>query len=67
MKKIILSMMLLSAIATPAFANYFSNPALGVNRNIGSAPNPTPQQVRDSHQPTVANAPAKSPQPSTRG
>ena len=28
--------------ATPAFANYFSNPQLGMNLNIGSAPNPKP-------------------------
>lgn len=32
--------------ATPALANWFSNPYLGINRNIGSAPNPTPEQIR---------------------
>lgn len=32
--------------ATPAVANWFSNPYLGINRNIGSAPNPTPEQIR---------------------
>lgn len=31
---------------TPAAANWFSNPYLGINRNIGSAPNPTPEQIR---------------------
>jgi len=48
MKKTILSLLLLSAAiaVTPASANYFSNPRLGMNLNIGSAPNPTPAQVR---------------------
>jgi len=32
--------------ATPVLANWFSNPYLGINRNIGSAPNPTPEQIR---------------------
>ena len=31
---------------TPAAANWFSDPYLGINRNIGSAPNPTPEQIR---------------------
>jgi len=30
----------------PVSANWFSNPNLGINRNIGSAPNPTPEQLR---------------------
>lgn len=47
MKKAILSVLLLSAVcASPASANYFSNPQLGVNLNVGSAPNPTPMQLR---------------------
>lgn len=48
MRKIILSLLLLStALAvTPASANYFSNPRIGMNLNIGSAPNPTPAQLR---------------------
>ena len=46
MRKIILSLLLLSAAtaAAPASANYFSNPAIGMNLNVGSAPNPTPMQ-----------------------
>ncbi len=36
---------------TPAAANWFSNPALGINRNVGSAPSPTPEQVRAEKQP----------------
>ena len=31
---------------TPASANWFANSYLGINRNIGSAPNPTPEQLR---------------------
>jgi len=48
MRKTILPLLLLSAavLATPASANYFSNPQLGVNLNVGSAPNPKPTQVR---------------------
>ena len=48
MKRTILPLLLLSAavLAAPASANYFSNPALGVNLNIGSAPNPRPAEVR---------------------
>ena len=48
MKKTILSLLLLSAAiaVTPASANYFSNARLGMNLNIGSAPNPTPAQRR---------------------
>ena len=47
MKKAILSVLLLSAVcASPASANYFSNPTVGVNLNVGSAPNPTPMQLR---------------------
>jgi outer membrane protein OmpA-like peptidoglycan-associated protein len=47
MKKTILSLLLLSAATavTPASANYFSNARLGMNLNIGSAPNPTPAQL----------------------
>jgi len=48
MKKTFLSLLLLSTavFVTPASANYFANPRLGVNLNIGSAPNPTPAQRR---------------------
>jgi outer membrane protein OmpA-like peptidoglycan-associated protein len=47
MKKVLISLLLIStACATPAFANYFSNPRMGTNLNIGSAPNPKPSGVR---------------------
>lgn len=38
---------LLAAVcATPAAANYFSNPATNTMLNVGSAPSPTPVQLR---------------------
>jgi outer membrane protein OmpA-like peptidoglycan-associated protein len=48
MKNTIRSLLLLSAVicVTPASANYFSNPAQGTTLNIGSAPNPTPADLR---------------------
>ncbi len=68
--KLLVSVLLLSAAAiTPSYANYFSNPMLGINLNVGSAPSPTPQDVRENRQPivtedvddstTVATAPAQ--------
>ena len=55
MKKTILSLLLLSAAfaVTPASANYFSNPAIGMNLNVGSAPNPTPADLRENRLPIV--------------
>ena len=49
-----MSLLLLSAlsIAPAAQANWFHNPATNTNLNIGSAPNPTPQdlaRIGDSH------------------
>jgi TonB family protein len=35
-----------AAVLTPAHANYFHNPASKIQRNIGSAPNPTPDDLR---------------------
>ena len=43
------------AIATPSFANYFHNPYLNLNRNIGSAPSPTPQDIRENRLPTLVH------------
>jgi len=43
MNKALISLLLISTVcATPAFANYFSNPRTGINLNVGSAPNPKP-------------------------
>jgi outer membrane protein OmpA-like peptidoglycan-associated protein len=45
--KTLLALLLMSAVGvTPAYANYFSNPESGTMLNIGSAPNPTPQELR---------------------
>jgi hypothetical protein len=33
-------------MAAPASANWFSRPGLGVTLNVGSAPNPTPEDLR---------------------
>jgi len=75
MNKAIVSLLLLSAVcASPASANYFSNPALGINLNIGSAPNPTPSDLRalgearvtestTVYAPMVAEAPPPAPAP----
>jgi len=42
-----MSVLLMSvAMAAPASANWFSRPAIGINLNIGSAPNPTPYDLR---------------------
>src|SRR5262245_17649309 len=44
--KITLPLLLLSAaLASPASANFFSNPRTGLNLNVGSAPNPAPRQA----------------------
>jgi len=52
--KTILAMLLVSgAFITPAQANFFHNPYTGINLNIGSAPNPTPQDVREDRLPAV--------------
>ena len=54
--KTMMSLLLLSAVCvTPAYANWFSHAGTNTNLNIGSAPNPTPADLRaigDSH--TVA-------------
>ena len=42
-----------ASFVTPASANYFSNPYTGVTLNIGSAPNPTPRDIRESRLPAV--------------
>jgi hypothetical protein len=49
MKKITLATLLLlsaAAMVTPASANWFSRPGAGITLNIGSAPNPTPNDLR---------------------
>jgi hypothetical protein len=58
MKTKVLLPALLVAAATvtavaPASANWFNNPYLGITRNVGSAPNPTPDDVRQMRLPIV--------------
>jgi hypothetical protein len=63
MKKIVMPLLLLSAaFVTPAYANYFSNPLTGVRLNVGSAPNPTTDDIREHRMPTVAGAAASAPE-----
>jgi hypothetical protein len=51
MRKCVIALFLVSASVTPAFANYFANPQIGISRNVGSTANPTPQQVLDNERP----------------
>ena len=52
--RILLPALLLSAVlVSPASANWFANPTWGINLHIGSAPSPTPDQVRSDRQPML--------------
>jgi len=44
---------ILAASATPGLANYFHNPHVGLNLNIGSAPSPTPRDIRENRMPQL--------------
>ncbi len=50
---ILLGLLLSGAVASPAFANWFSNPAWNINLHVGSAPNPTPDDIRAGRQPML--------------
>lgn len=50
---IVPALLLAATFATPAPANWFSNPRQGVNRYVGSTQNPTPQDIRENRQPVV--------------
>ena len=55
--KMTLSVLFLSAAcATPTLANYFYNPYAGIRLNIGSAPSPTPRDIRENRLPKVGHA-----------
>ena len=63
--KLMLPLLFVSvAFIMPASANWFHNPYTGVNLNVGSAPNPTPADIRADRLPIVtkeqdnSNAPA---------
>lgn len=52
--RILLPVLLLSAVfVSPASANWFANPAWGINLHIGSAPSPTPDDIRAERQPML--------------
>ena len=52
--KLMLSLLFASAaFIMPASANWFHNPYEGINRNVGSAPNPTPADIREDRLPIV--------------
>lgn len=58
MRKFAMALLLTSVTVTPAFANYFANPQLGISLNVGSAPIPTPKQVHDDEKPIPESQPA---------
>jgi len=52
--RILLSALLLSAaFVSPASANWFSNIYWNIQLNLGSAPSPTPEQVRENRLPML--------------
>jgi hypothetical protein len=52
--KLMLPLLFVSvAFIVPASANWFHNPYTGVNLNVGSAPNPTPADIRADRLPIV--------------
>jgi hypothetical protein len=56
--RLILPALLASVAMIPAaHANWFHNARIGINRNVGSAPNPTPQDLREDVMPTVTEIP----------
>lgn len=62
LRKSLLALLLVSgALATPAYANYFSNPYTGVTLNIGSAPNPTPADIRLDRLPAITQDDSSAP------
>jgi hypothetical protein len=53
--KLMLPLLFVSAaFIMPASANWFHNPYEGINRNVGSAPNPTPADIREERLPIAA-------------
>jgi hypothetical protein len=53
MKVLVPALLLSVAVVMPASANWFNNPYLGISRNVGSAPNPTPEDVRQGRLPII--------------
>jgi len=46
-------LLLAPALITPASANWFANPTVNINLNLGSAPNPTPDDVLSERVPVL--------------
>ena len=46
-------LLLAPALITPASANWFANPTVNINLNLGSAPNPTPDDVLSERLPVL--------------
>jgi len=53
--------LLTAALATPTSAGWFSDPATGTRKNIGSAPSPTPQDIREYRKGRAMSAADKKP------
>lgn len=53
MKTKLILLLITAAFTTPASANWFHNPYENINRNVGSAPNPTPEDIRAMRLPIV--------------
>jgi len=53
-KAIVLTgLFLVPALATTADANWFSNPTVNIDLNLGSAPNPTPDDILTERVPVL--------------
>ena len=52
----LLLLSLTAGFVTPSLANYFFNPYTNVGRNIGSAPSPTPRDVKENRLPRLVHA-----------
>jgi len=52
--RLILPTILVSLVfVSPALGNWFSNPDWNINLHVGSAPNPTPDDIRAARQPML--------------
>ncbi len=54
-KSVIAILLISSASASPAFANYFHNAALNIGFNVGSAPSPTMWDIQHNYQPLMTH------------
>jgi hypothetical protein len=54
-KSVIAILLISSASASPAFANYFRNPTLNIGFNVGSAPSPTVWDIQHNSLPQMTH------------